>query len=165
MLAMLLNLFQHQAYADASMINAISRHETAARDPELRGLLHHILLAHRYWIHLSQGIPFAVDEEAKVPDSLEPLAARYRDTQLKERDWLAWLEESDLGRTLESPYFPGRGIAVSEALMQVCLHSQGHRSQCSTRLRMLGGEPPPVDFILWLKDRPAPEWGDSASVP
>ena len=161
MLAMILNLFGHQAYADASMMNAIRRHETAARDRELRELLHHILLAHRYWIQLSQGLPFVIDEETRVPDSLEPIAARYRDTHVQEERWLARLEEPDLARTLESPYFPDRRIAVGEALMQVCLHSHGHRSQCATRLRMLGGEPPPVDFILWLKDRPAAEWTDS----
>jgi hypothetical protein len=37
-----------------------------------------------------------------------------------EQEWLARIEESDLARILESPYFPGRRICVSEALMQVC---------------------------------------------
>jgi uncharacterized damage-inducible protein DinB len=164
MLAMLLDLFQHQAYTDAALVNAIGRHEIAARDQELRNLLQHILVAHRYWLHLGQGLPFAADEETRVPDSLEPIVARYRDTQAQEKEWLAVLHESDLARTLESPYFPGRRIAVGDALMQVCMHSHGHRSQCATRLRALGGEPPPLDFILWLKDRPAPVWVEPASA-
>jgi uncharacterized damage-inducible protein DinB len=158
MRAMFLDLFQHQAFADAAMVNAIRQHGMAARDRELRTLLHHILVAHRYWIHLSQGIRFSVDEETTVPDSLEPIVARYREIQALEGEWLARLEESDLTRTLESPFFQGRRIAVRDALIQVCLHSQGHRSQCAARLRALGGEPPPVDFILWLKDRPAAVW-------
>jgi uncharacterized damage-inducible protein DinB len=162
MLAMLLDLFQHQACADAAMVNAIRRHAIAARDEALRVLLHHVLLAHRYWIHLGQGLPFSIEHESKVPDSLDPLVARYRDTQAQEREWLGRLTEPDLIRTLESPFFPGRRIPLSEALMQVCLHSHGHRSQCATRLRQLGGEPPPLDFILWVKDRPAPEWAHSA---
>ncbi|HME10623.1 MAG TPA: DinB family protein [Bryobacteraceae bacterium] len=156
---MLRDLFQHQAYADAAIINAIGRHETAAADRELRTLLHHILVAHRFWIRLCQGLPFSADEEGDLPDSLEPIAARYRDTHAEEREWLAQLSETDLAQALESAYFPSRRIAVGEALMQVCLHSHAHRSQCATRLRTLGGEPPPLDFILWLKDRPGPVWG------
>ena len=158
MLAMLRDLFQHQAYADAALLTAIMKHEPAAADQELRVLLHHILIAHRFWIHLSQGLPFSADDEAEVPDSLEPLFALYRDTHVLEQAWLERLDERDLARTVESAYLPGRRVSVSEALMQVCLHSQGHRSQCAARLRLLGGAPPPVDFILWLKDRPAPAW-------
>jgi hypothetical protein len=47
---------------------------------------------------------------------------------------------------------------VAQAYMQVCMHSHGHRSQCATRLRALGGEPPVTDFIVWLNERPAPAW-------
>jgi uncharacterized damage-inducible protein DinB len=165
MLAMIRDLFRHQAYADASMINAIKQHEIAAQDREIRTLLHHILAAHRFWIHLSQGFPLVVDDESVVPASLETIAAQYRATQMLEQEWLARIDESDLARTLESPYFPGRRICVGEALMQVCLRSQGHRSQCAVRLRLLGGEPPPVDYMLWLKDRHGPVWPELANLP
>jgi len=120
--------------------------------------LHHILVAHRYWIHLGQAPPFFVEEETMVPDSLDMIVARYQATQALERVWLDGLRESDLARVLESPFFPGRVIAMGDALMQVCMHSHGHRSQCATKLRAMGGEPPSLDFILWLKDRPVPVW-------
>ena len=158
MLATLRDLFCHQAFTDAALLNAIRRHETAARDQELRTLLHHILVAHRYWIQLGQGLPFFVEEETTVPDSLDMIVARYQATQVQEKVWLDALRESDLARALESPFFPGRLIAMGDALMQVCMHSHGHRSQCATRLRALGGKPPSLDFILWLKDRPVPVW-------
>jgi uncharacterized damage-inducible protein DinB len=158
MLALIRDLFRHQAYADASMLNAIGKHEPAAADRELRVLLHHILIAHRFWIHLGQRLPFSADDEAEVPTSLEPLVARYRDTHVLEQAWLERLDESDLACTLESAYLPGRRVTLSEALIQVCLHSQGHRSQCASRLRALGGAPPTLDFVLWLQDRPAPVW-------
>jgi uncharacterized damage-inducible protein DinB len=161
MLALFRDLFEHQAYADAAMVNAIRRHETAARDEQLRTLLHHILLAHRFWVHSSQGLPFVAEAEAPVPDSLETIAARYQETQARERQWLAGVQESDLDRLLESPLFEGRRYAVRDGLMQVCLHSQGHRSQCASKLRTLGGEPPALDYVLWIKDgRPAPNWPD-----
>jgi uncharacterized damage-inducible protein DinB len=161
MLALFRDLFEHQAYADAAMLKAIRRHEAAARDESLRSLLHHTLLAHRFWLHLSQGLPFVAEEESKVPDSLDTLGARYRDTQARERQWLAGLQETDLDRLLESPLFEGRRYSVRDGLMQVCLHSQGHRSQCASKLRALGGEPPTLDYVLWIKDdRPAPVWPD-----
>jgi uncharacterized damage-inducible protein DinB len=158
MLATLRDLFRHQAYTDAALLGAIRQHETAAQDSGLRTLLHHILVAHRYWVHLGQGRPFVVEEETIVPDSLDLIAARFQVTHVEEQVWLDALQEADLTRTLESPFFPGRQIAMGDALMQVCMHSHGHRSQCATRLRALGGEPPILDFILWLKDRPTPVW-------
>jgi uncharacterized damage-inducible protein DinB len=160
-LALFRDLFDHQAYADAAMLNAIRRHEAAARDESLRSLLHHTLLAHRFWLHLSQGLPFMRDEESKMPDSLDAIAARYRETQTRERQWLAGIQESDLDRLLDSPFFEGRRYTVRDGLMQVCLHSQGHRSQCASKLRALGGGPPTLDYVLWIKDdRPGPAWTD-----
>ena len=88
MLATLRDLFCHQAFTDAALLNAIRRHETAARDQKLRTLLHHILLAHRYWIQLSQGLPFSEEEETTVPDSLDVIVARYQATQVQEKVWL-----------------------------------------------------------------------------
>jgi uncharacterized damage-inducible protein DinB len=42
--------------------------------------------------------------------------------------------------------------------MQICLHSHGHRAQSASRLRALGVTPPPTDYILWVMERPNPEW-------
>jgi len=72
--------------------------------------------------------------------------------------WISQIQEADLARKLETPFIPGCSFSVAEGMMQVCMHSQGHRSQCATRLRLLGGTPPAMDFILWLKERPKPDW-------
>ncbi|HWE48346.1 MAG TPA: DinB family protein [Bryobacteraceae bacterium] len=154
---MLIDLFRHQAYADARLVSAIQRH-AAAGNSELRSLLHHILVAHRYWLSLILQIRFNTEEESRVPDSLDEIAALYQETQARESEWLAKLDDSDLTPLLESPYFPERRIAVSEAMLQVCLHSQGHRSHAAALFRSLGGEPPPTDFIFWLQDRTSPVW-------
>jgi len=155
--AMLRDLLLHKAYVDASMITAILGHEAAAKDPELRRLLHHILVANRYWLMLSMKRPVDHEREAPVPDSLQPLAVTYRETALLEQQWMADVQQSDLEQRLESPYIAGI-FTVAQVLLQVCMHSHGHRSQCATRLRALGGTPPVLDFILWLKERPAAEW-------
>lgn len=158
MIALVRELFHHQAYADAALINAIRAHDNASQDQELRLLLHHIHVSHRFWLHLCQEKPFSVESEKVAPDSIGAIAVRFQKTQEEEQAWLTGLREPDLIRTLESPHLPGRHITVSEALVQVCLHSQGHRSQCASRLRVLGGEPPLLDYIAWLKDRPSPVW-------
>jgi uncharacterized damage-inducible protein DinB len=158
MVAILQDLVRHKGYANASLLRAIRQHEEAAQDQELRKLLHHIILADRFWLHLSLGRPFAVEEESRLPDSLEAIATRYRETHDQELEWISQVREPDLGHTLETLFMPGRSFSIAQAVMQVCMHSHGHRAQCATRLRLLGGTPPAMDFILWLKDRPAPDW-------
>ena len=151
-------LFRYQACADAAMLHAIRNHEPAARDGELLKKLHHILVAHRFWTHLAMGLPFHAEAERKAPETLGEVAARFRETQEMEDPWLEALQESQLSRVVETPYFQGRQIPVRDALLQVCLHSQGHRAQCAARLRELGGTPPVSDFIFWVEDQPLPEW-------
>jgi len=158
MLLMLKDLILHKGYANASLIKTIRRHEPAAHDQELKNLLHHIIVANRFWLLLSLGVPFDVEKESRIPESLGQIAAQYRDTHAQELKWVSQADEHELARLVETSYIPGRSYSVAEAMMQVCLHSQGHRAQCATRLRSLGGTPPTLDFILWLKDRPTPDW-------
>ena len=156
MVAIVRELFEYQAYADASILKAIQRHEEASRDREILRLLHHILIAHRFWIHLCRGLPFSVEAENTARGRIDELVELYQQTQALELPWMEQLHELDMERTVESSYLPGRQITVGQALTQVCLHSQGHRAQLAVRLRALGGEPPPLDYILWIKDRPQP---------
>lgn len=158
MLPMLKDLVLHKEYANASLLKAVRKHEPAAEDPELRKLLHHIILANRYWLFLILELPFAVEEESRLPESLGGITALYRETHEQEGQWIARLHEDDLARALETPFIPGLHCSVAQAIMQVCLHSQGHRAQCASLFRSLGGDPPTLDFILWLKDRPAANW-------
>jgi uncharacterized damage-inducible protein DinB len=158
MIDLLHDLIRHKAYANAALLKAIRRHEPAAQDPELRKLLHHIILADRFWLLLTLGRTFLQEEESPVPESLEAIAARYRETHTQELDWWSRLRESDLARTLETSFIPGHRYSIAQAAMQVCMHSHGHRAQCAARLRLLGGTPPAMDFVLWLKERPAPDW-------
>lgn len=158
MLPMLQDLIHHKWYTNAALVKAIWQHEAAAQDLELRKLLHHILLANRYWLSLILELPFLLEEEARIPESLTTIAAQYRETHAREITWLSQAQEPDLAGLLETPFMPGVTYSVAQALMQVCLHSHGHRAQCTTRLRLLGGTPPAMDFILWLKERSAPDW-------
>jgi uncharacterized damage-inducible protein DinB len=116
-------------------------------------LLHHILLANRFWLLTVLGLPFVQQDEARPSSSFEALIQRFASTQAQELRWLETATEDDLGRVLKDARIPNGACAVSQAFMQVCLHSHGHRAQCAALLRRHGGVPPNTDFILWLTPR------------
>ena len=158
MLAMLRDLIAHKGYANAALLGAIRQNDAAAADPELVDLLHHLLTANRFWLLTLLGLPFVFEDESRPSSSLDALIQRYCRTQDQESTWLATATEADLALVLESPLIPGATCSISHALMQVCLHSHGHRAQCAKLLRRHGGVPPMTDFIVWLVNRPTAEW-------
>jgi uncharacterized damage-inducible protein DinB len=158
MLEMLRDLLAHKAHANAALLTAIRQNATAAADPELCELLQHILLANRFWLLTILGLPFVLADESRAPGSFDALVQQYWRTQQRESEWLATATETDLARVMENPLIPNSRCSVSQALVQVCLHSHGHRAQCAKLLRRHGGVPPASDFILWLASRPTAEW-------
>ena len=89
MLGMLRDLIAHKWYASASLLNAIRQCDVASCDVELRTLIHHILVANRFWLLSCQAATFEAELEMRVPDSLEALIADYRTTHKQEMEWLA----------------------------------------------------------------------------
>ena len=152
------DLIRHKWYANALLLSAIHDHDAASHDNDLRKLLHHILLANRYWLLLILKSDFVEAEELPVPETLDQLVARCKQTERDEMDYLSQFSNADADRLLQSPFLPDTSFSIDQAMAQACMHSQGHRSQCATMLRELGGTPPSMDFIVWLKDRPAPVW-------
>ena len=153
MLPMLRDLVAHKGHANAVLLSAIGQHEAAASDVELRDLLEHVRLANRFWLLAILGLPFAIDEEARPSTSFAHLVERYRAMQADEEAWLAAATADDVERILEHAQIPGGRCTVAEAILQVCLHSHGHRAQCAKLLRRHGAVPPMTDFILWLASR------------
>lgn len=162
MLVLVRDLIQHKNHANAALLRAIAAHEQAASDAELLRLLHHIVLANRFWLALLTGAAFDLAKEQALPESLGAVESLYRDISDRETVWMSGLEGSDLERSVVTPFLPDQSFSVAQALMQVCLHSHGHRAQCASRLRELGGAPPPMDLVVWLGKRPAATW---SSVP
>lgn len=158
MLEMLRELIAHKGHANAALLTAIRQSPNAASDPEVWELLHHILLANRFWLLTVLGLPFVHEDEARPSSSLDALNLRYGTTQAQETAWLDTATEGDLARILEDALIPNGKCSVAQAFMQVCMHSHGHRAQCAKLLRRHGGAPPAMDFILWLTTRPRAEW-------
>ncbi|MFN7914840.1 MAG: DinB family protein [Vicinamibacterales bacterium] len=158
MLELVRDLVAHKGHATAALLQAIRANDAAASDADVLALLHHILLANRFWLLTILGMPFVQEAEAAPADSFDDLVARYHRTHEQETEWLSAAAEGALARLLIDPRIPGGRCTVAEAFVQVCLHSQGHRSQCATLLRRHGGVPPTTDFIVWVAGRPEAEW-------
>jgi hypothetical protein len=156
MLEMLRDLAGHNGHANAALLSAVRQNRAAVDDVELAELLHHVLLAHRFWLVSVLGLPFDVERESHPSGSFDVLIQRYGTTHQQQAAWLSTATEGDLARVLESALIPGGRCSVAHAFVQVCMHSHGHRAQCAKLLRRYGGDPPRTDFVLWLATRPAP---------
>src|SRR5262249_53204561 len=106
MLEMLRDLVAHKGHANAALLNAIRQHGAAAADPEIWELLHHVLLANRFWLLTVLGLPFVLEDEASQSSSFETLTERYSRTQAQEAAWLGTATEPDLARILECVLIP-----------------------------------------------------------
>ena len=155
MTKLLRDLVAHKGHANGLMLEAIARHDRAREDAAILALLHHILVANRFWFLTSVGEPFVMERELAPPASLAALADGYAALQEREEAWIGSLSDVDLERVLQTPHIPGGSCTVAEGVTQVCLHTQGHRSQVAKMLRALGGAPPMTDFILWVTERRA----------
>jgi uncharacterized damage-inducible protein DinB len=158
-IGLLKDLVLHKGHANAAMLAAVRGLPAAAADPDVLELLHHVLVSNRFWTCTIRGLDFVAERELGVARDLAVLRDGFRATQEEEAAWLASATEADGGRILVHPFIPGGQCSVAEAMTQVCLHSHGHRSQLAKLLRRHGGTPPAGDFILWLVERPAPDWG------
>ena len=96
MITMLQDLIRHKVHADAALLAAIGADDVAARDPELMKLAHHMLVANRFWLSLALGEPFLFEQEVRQPETAQELVSRYRETEVKERDWIAGAGDADL---------------------------------------------------------------------
>src|SRR5262245_8233363 len=117
------DLIAHKGYADAALLQAVRRHDAASSDAGIRTLLHHVLVANRFWLLSIEGAPFVADVETRLPDSFDALITGFRTTHERETAWLARATEAALARTLENALIPGGRCRVSDAWLQVCLHS------------------------------------------
>ncbi len=157
MLPTIEELVRHKWWANTNLLHAIQQHRAAAEDEELRRMVHHILVSNRFWLLTILRHAFVREDEMQIPGNLTGIIERFKETERLESDWLSNASEPDLERTLETRSSRlGIDVSVKQAILQICMHTQGHRSQCATRLRAVGGTPPGMDFVLWIKDQSIP---------
>ena len=153
-------------WADAAVWVAALDSESGQTDAKLREQFYHLHMVQRAFLRTWRGEsseePFPTFNDARTlmrwgrsyySEAFIHLKA-LSDEKLSEllpMPWAAMLEER-MGRAPEM-------TTVGETVLQVALHSLYHRGQINARLREVGGEPPPVDYIAWVwLGRPAPRW-------
>ena len=161
MLPYLHELYSHQEWADAEHWRAFEAHPPALADKAIRERLHHIHLVQSafLWVAGPRTSQFAITKPDDYPNPAD-LKALGKSNHAGFSSLLAAMDEKRIEERLEVPWFkPPLNLSVRHALTQAAMHSHYHRGQNATRLRELGGVPPPTDFIVWLRDgKPAANW-------
>ena len=164
------DLYGHMQWADALVWHSVMACDEARQDQKLRDYLYHLHLVQHAFLRAWRGeprdkpYPTFADAKSMMLWAREyyPEAAAHFETLTDEKVGktmqLPWgdIVERELGRAPEP-------IKLGEMMLQVPLHSQYHRGQVNARLRVVGGEPPKVDYIVWVwLGRPKADW-DSLS--
>jgi uncharacterized damage-inducible protein DinB len=161
MLQMIRELFAHQAWADAEMWRFVSATPAAQSHKKVLELLHHTHAVQRFFLSAVQSDPLT-REEMMQEMPLAQLRDSFRRYHEEADRYLSKVRESHLSDPVVVPWFPQFQPRVSEALTQVFMHTQHHRAQLASLLSQLGGDPRPLDYIVWAsKNRPAPQWEHS----
>ena len=164
MKSLLQDLLGHQAWADAELWKALEQHPVSLEKEDICKRLRHFHSTQFAYLTLLRGE--AVDVRSIVSrygDSV-PLAnvKQYAIEVHQEFGmWLLGASEAKLEETIVIPWFkdPTFIVTVTQAVVQVAMHSQYHRGQNATKLREAGGTPPALDFVLWIMHgRPKADW-------
>ncbi|HEY3972541.1 MAG TPA: DinB family protein [Candidatus Sulfotelmatobacter sp.] len=154
-------LYAHQEWADGEHWRAFEAHPAALADKAIRERLFHIhIVQHGFlWVTSPVKADFVFKKLEDFP-AMTDLKNYGREGLQAMRELVRKTDESRMEETIEVPWFkPPVKICVRQALMQAALHSHYHRGQNATRLRELGGAPPMIDFIVWLRGgQPAARW-------
>jgi uncharacterized damage-inducible protein DinB len=164
-LSELRDLYRHMEWADASVWQAVFRSENAAADQKLKDYFYHLHLVQRAFLNAwrnESAASFPTFEDAtsvrdwgrSYYDEIFLQLERLSDEEIAKPMQLPWAEyvEKQIGRVPAS-------ITIGETMLQVPLHSLYHRGQINARLREVSGEPPTVDYIIWIwLEKPAASW-------
>jgi uncharacterized damage-inducible protein DinB len=159
-------LFDHLAWADASMWRSVCAVPAAEADERLIALLHHLHLVQ--WIYLGlwrEEMPALT--EAKAYRDAAAVLDWARPYHPQAAAFIGALTDNALDRVVTFPWadqiaqrFGGAAPAtLRDTIAQVLFHTTYHRAQVATRVRDLGGEPALTDYIAWIwMHRPRAEW-------
>jgi uncharacterized damage-inducible protein DinB len=147
---MLHRVFQHVAWADARVLDALQKSGAAG---DSLTLFAHLLAAERVWLTRLRGqdsSPLEIWPDLTVREC-ETLAGRLR------HDYAALLTGLTPGGMLEMVTYrnsSGRAFtaSVGDILTHVALHGSYHRGQIAARMRAAGAEPVNTDFITFQRE-------------
>ena len=159
-------LAAHMEWADAKVWSAILAAQEARDDRPLRDKLRHLHETQQQYLSMWTGQPpRSAEEGASLAAVYEWAQAFYAPA----RGFLGATDAAAMAGTVAGVFAermehylgPAQGtVTLADTVVQVVTHTTHHRGQVMTRLREIGGEPPLVDYVIWLwSGTPAAAWG------
>jgi uncharacterized damage-inducible protein DinB len=147
---LLIELYNHQGWAETEYWNAFESFPESLKDKEICDRLYHIYAAQLAFLLIAQGKRPLVKRLEDIPD-MKTLREYGEINQRSALEFLNDVTEEKLNEVIRIPWLkdPPLQLSIGRALIQVVMHSHYHRAQNSLRLRAIGGIPPTTDFIAW----------------
>ncbi len=166
-----MDLYTHMEWADGRVWRAVLQTEKYSKDDAILDLLAHLHMTQHAFLDVWMGRPVERRDARAEFDAPVALGAWARTFYPEAAQFLETADVKGLDQALPLPwahYFReviGRDPTIStlrDTLFQLALHSVHHRAQVVRQIRVLGGQPPMVDYIAWVwAGRPAAEWFDA----
>ena len=162
---LLRQVYRHMEWADARIWSEVVRIAAAQDDQWLREKLFHMHDTQQAFLSLWTVRPRPTPEDvgslAAVYEWARPyyaLAGRFLDATNEEA--LAGPVSDAFGDRMRQHFGDQRGnVTLGVTAFHVAAHTTHHRGQVMTRLRELGGDPPLVDYVIWVWwGCPVAEW-------
>ncbi len=158
------DLYAHMKWADAHIWHAVEATANGHADDQLINTLLHLHLTQRVFLDVWKGRPVRFRERSEFA-SATAIQAWVEAYHEEVEEFISTRTDADLQAIVEIPWAhhftkrhgrPPAQVTLGETAYQVVAHSMYHRGQANRRIREIGGEPPLVDYIVWLwMDRPA----------
>jgi uncharacterized damage-inducible protein DinB len=152
----------YNVWASRRLLQAVSGLSTeelsrdfGTADKSILGTLAHLYAAEKNWLARMQEGRAAMQGRTAEDNQMETLLPKWTEVQ---EDWKAWVNQlppEAPDRVME--YVDLRDNQWAQPLWQILLHvvnhSTHHRGQVSGFLRALGKTPPPLDFIVFVREQ------------
>ena len=163
--ALLRELYAHMEWADARIWSEVLKTQGAHDDSWLRDKLFHLHDTQQAFLSLWTGQPRATRADvaslAAICEWARPFYARARRFfDATSAETLAGPVSDAFGDRMRQHFGDQRGnVTLGVTAFHVTAHTMHHRGQVMTRLRELGGDPPLVDYVIWVwSGSPIAEW-------
>lgn len=144
-----IKLFNYDNWATNRLIVAA---ESVQNDPKLKDLISHVITARIVWLGRIK-----TDNSSTTPWNPRELSENiliFNENQANWEVWLNQITETDLRGLIHYKNIKGDPFSgvLKDILTHLINHSTYHRGQIATRLKELGVQVPPTDFIVFTRE-------------